>query len=219
MSKKIKGIYQYIDLNNDEVVYIGKDSNLDNNECRAKTHIRPSHYDAQPFNRALQNNPKRYKHEIIHAGYYNDDLLNTLEINAIAEFKILHKGKRPKFNFTDGGDGSNGYKHSKEVVDKISKHNAKYWKGKKRDEKTKKKISKALKGRKRPRDIVEKVRKAHIKDYPRIIKSGTRRGQQLYAIMYNGKKIRRSPYKKNLIIWFNKNYPNETIIDQTKKLD
>lgn len=219
MGKKLNGIYQYTDLKTGEVVYIGKDSNLDNNECRAKTHMRPSHYDSQPFNRALQNNPNRYKHKIIYAGAFDNDVLNTLEINTIAEFKRLHNGERPKFNFTDGGDGSIGYKHPKEIKDKIRENHAKYWEGKERSQETRDKISKKLKGQKFSKERIEKLAKARMKNYARIIKSGTRRGQQLYAIMYKGKKIRRSAYKKNLIDFFNENYPNETIIKRIEALE
>lgn len=211
----MKGIYQYKDLKTGEIIYIGKDSNIDNNECRAKTHMRPSHYDAQPFNRALQNNPERYMHEIIYAGNYSEDLLNALEINTIAEFKLSHDGHRPKFNFTDGGDGSTGYKHTKESIEKISKNNAKYWEGKERSEETRNKISKKLTGKKHTKERKQKTAEAHIKDYARIIKSGHKRGKQLYAIMRDGKKIKRSIDKNKLKEYFKENYPNEDLIDQT----
>jgi hypothetical protein len=57
-------------------------------------------------------------------------------------------------NLTDGGEGSTGYKHTKESIEKISNgkkvaHN-KYWLGKPRPQETKDKISKALMGVGRP---------------------------------------------------------------------
>ena len=49
------GIYCFKDLkNNDEIVYIGKDSNIGKNK-RYYAHIAPSKYDAQPINRIVQN--------------------------------------------------------------------------------------------------------------------------------------------------------------------
>lgn len=56
-----KGIYCYEDLkNNNEIVYIGRDSYIHNN-TRHKQHMESSRYNAQPFNRILQNNPQRYE--------------------------------------------------------------------------------------------------------------------------------------------------------------
>lgn len=147
----MKGIYQYTDLENGDVVYVGKDSHIDK-EHRRKAHKRPCMYDSQPFNRILQNNPERYRYEVIYAGDFDEDLLNVLEINTIAE-------KNPKFNFTKGGDGTIGYKHTdetkqylsdikngvprpKEVIEKIRKGNT----GKKLSKKTREKMSKSRKG-------------------------------------------------------------------------
>ena len=108
----MKGIYQYRDLKTDKIVYIGKDSNIDK-EVRRNAHLKRSTYNAQQFNRVLQNNPTRYQYEIIYAGDFDDYLLNTLEINSIAE-------ENPKFNFTKGGEGSIGFKHSEESKRKMS---------------------------------------------------------------------------------------------------
>ena len=135
----LKGIYQYRDLKTGEIVYIGKDSNIENN-IRCNAHKNPSKYNHQPFNRVLQNNPDRYQYEIIYIGDFDDNLLNTLEINSIAE-------ENPKFNFTKGGDGISGYKHSDESKRKISEAK----KGKKHSEETKRKLSEANKGEKNPR--------------------------------------------------------------------
>ena len=112
------GIYHYVDVETDEVVYIGKDSSI-NRSKRHLHHKKKSNYNKQPFNRVLQNNPDRYRYEVVCAGDYSPELLSILEINEIAEFKMLHNGELPKFNFTEGGEGSTGYKHSEETKQKI----------------------------------------------------------------------------------------------------
>ena len=71
-----KGIYCYEDLkNNNEIVYIGRDSYIHNN-TRHKQYMESSRYNAQPFNRILQNNPPRYEyHKLIESNNFtNNDL-------------------------------------------------------------------------------------------------------------------------------------------------
>ena len=63
----MQGIYCYIDKNNDEIIYIGKDSYIDTNK-RHKSHIRKNDYNKQVINKILQNNPKRYQYKIIIKG-------------------------------------------------------------------------------------------------------------------------------------------------------
>lgn len=125
----MKGIYKYTDLETSDVVYVGKDSHIDKNK-RHKSHLSPHMYNNQPFNRILQNNPDRYEYTVVYASDFDDDLLNVLEINTIAE-------EKPKFNFTKGGDGLTGYKHTDESKQKISKVH----KGKTISDETKHKMS------------------------------------------------------------------------------
>src|SRR5574344_253484 len=127
------GIYCYIDKKDNKIVYIGKDSHIERNK-RHKTHISPSHYDKQPFNRILQNNPNRYIYQVLVWNVKDQETLNALEIQYIRQLK-------PKFNFTDGGDGISGFRHSDETKEKISKSKI----GFKHSEETKKKISKIMK--------------------------------------------------------------------------
>lgn len=109
---EMKGIYKYTDLKTGVVVYIGKDSYIDENR-RHIHHLRPSTYDHQQINRVLQNNPDRYEYGVICAfDDLSDDELNYLEIKEIMKHKFLYD-KKPKFNFTIGGDGSTGYKRIK----------------------------------------------------------------------------------------------------------
>ena len=108
-----KGIYQYVDVETGEVVYIGRDSHIHQNK-RHKQHLQPSLYSTQRFNRILQNNPNRYRYEVIYENdNYSEDDLNRLE-------KQLIEVWNPKFNFTKGGEGCQGYKLTKEQLQRKS---------------------------------------------------------------------------------------------------
>ena len=109
----MNGIYGYLDLKTNDIVYIGKDSHIDKDK-RHKAHLSKSRYNNQPFNRVLQNNPKRYKYARIIVGDFYNIMLNGLEIQYI-------EACNPKFNFTLGGDGMIGYTPSKKTREKMSK--------------------------------------------------------------------------------------------------
>lgn len=204
----IQGIYQFRDKTNNEIVYIGKDSHI-NESKRLKNHYKPSLYNEQQINRVLQNNCGRYEYEVIYAGIFDGDMLNTLEINTIAEFKLLHDGKRPKFNFTDGGEGMHGYTPSEATRKKRSESLRKYYethevwnKGIPCPEYVKE-ISRQFRGENSP----------SYKPYARIVKGGKNRaGTQQYFISFRGKrKIRQSVNPDKLLNWFLREYPLEII--------
>ena len=130
-----KGIYCYIDKKDNQIVYVGKDSYIDKNK-RHKEHLAPSNYNKQQINRILQNNPDRYIYQVLwEINDCSDNHKNQMEIFYIKKYD-------PQFNFTEGGDGISGFKHSEETKQKISKNNARYWKGKALSEETRKKMSK-----------------------------------------------------------------------------
>lgn len=134
---KMKGIYCYIDNENDKVVYVGKDSNIDKN-TRHIAHLAPSAYNAQPINRILQNNLNKYNYRILwKVNDCTDNHLNQMEIYYIGKYD-------PKFNFTKGGDGSFGLEHSEESRKKMSESH----KDKKLSDEHKRKISETQKGKK-----------------------------------------------------------------------
>lgn len=163
-----RGIYCYIDKNDNQIVYVGKDSYIDKN-MRHKQHFQSSRYDAQPINRILQKNPFRYRYNVLwETDDCTDNHLNQMETCYIKKYN-------PQFNFTDGGDGASGFQHSEktkrkmsearkgkkfsdEHKRKLSENNARYWKDKNRSEKTKRKISEAKKGKK-PYEMTEETRK------------------------------------------------------------
>ena len=136
-----KGIYCYLDIEQDKIVYIGKDSHIDKNQ-RHKDHYKQCNYNIQKINQVLQNNLNRYKYYVLWTiDDCTDNHLNQMEIYFINKYN-------PKFNFTKGGDGISGFKHSEESKQKMSKNNARYWKGKKRSEEARQKMSEAKKDKK-----------------------------------------------------------------------
>lgn len=130
------GIYCYIDKKTNKVVYVGKDSYIDAHK-RHRDHLSPSRYNSQPFNRILQNNPDRYEYEVLKEGNFSENLLKALEIIYIRWYGTFRPKTNHGYNFTIGGDGTSGYKHSQETCKKIGEAN----KGKKRSQETRKKIS------------------------------------------------------------------------------
>lgn len=131
-----QGIYCYIDKKTNKIVYVGKDSYI-HKKKRHYAHIAPSSYDRQPFNRIIQKNLNRYEYSILKEGCFSQDELNDMEKEYIKKYN-------PKFNFTDGGEGIKGFKHSKESREKISKNNARIWKNKHHSKETREKISKSV---------------------------------------------------------------------------
>ena len=131
------GIYGYWDNLKDEVVYVGQAFDI---KIRHNEHLSPSRYDAQTINRVLQNNKERY--ELIVLKECGIDDLNFWEMTLIALFD-------PKFNYTEGGEGSRGFRHSEETKQKLSEmlsgENS-YNYGRKFSESHKKKIGESNKG-------------------------------------------------------------------------
>jgi len=146
----MKGIYAYVDTMDNSVVYVGKDSNIDKGKRRGD-HLRPSKYNAQIFNRVLQNNPNRYEYkEIFVFDEISDKEINQLEMQQIALFN-------PKFNFTKGGDGKRGFKVSDETKKKISDAH----KGKILSNQHRRKLSEAHKGKPLSAEHRRKISEAH----------------------------------------------------------
>lgn len=173
------GIYAYYSKEKEEIVYVGKDSQINKN-ARHRQHMLSSRYNKQPINRVLQNNPDKYEYKIIYEclPHLDDVDLNGLEMQFI-------EALNPKFNFTLGGDGSKGFKPTKETRRKMSeahKGQVTWNKGKKMSDEFKNKISKTM-----------------TKPYARVVKHGfTRKGTQNYGIKYEGKLIQSSTDKSKL---------------------
>ena len=212
------GIYAYFDKKDNSVVYVGKDSYIDEGKRRSD-HKSSSKYDAQPFNRIVQNNPNRYTYQVLVWNAKDQETLTSLEIQYIRQLK-------PKFNFTDGGDGSCGFKHSEESKRKIGEAN----KGKKHSDETRRKMSKTRKGKKRNpfsaehcrniseankgkvpwnkgkkrseetrKKISETLKGRNLLRYARVVKKGTNSmGKQKYGLIYNGRIIANSIFKEKL---------------------
>ena len=185
------GIYAYWDNVNNYYVYVGRDWNIDKNE-RYISHKNPAKYDDQPFNRVIQNNPKRYEYRVLIEGDYNDQQLNKMEKFLIKHLKTYHYDYPNKsvFNFTKGGDGCTGYIHTNEH---------------------KQKMSKVMTGENNPNYGKYGKKNPNWKDYPRIIKGGKHKGKQRYIIRYNGKSIKSAYDIEKLKEWFKNNYLDEIL--------
>ena len=196
----MKGIYGYYDTEKEEIVYIGKDSHIDKDR-RKRQHLQPSHINAQPFNRALQNNPQRYKYKRI---YECPSHLDNIDLNGL-EIRYI-EALNPKFNFTKGGDGVSGIKLSETHKQRIKENASRYWQGKTRSQETKDKISKKLKGRvpwnkgkKNSQTAPKGADSPYWKDYARVVKRGkTNYGTQQYCLIHNGKGIKWSVDREKL---------------------
>lgn len=194
------GIYCYVDSKDNSVVYVGKDSYIHKNK-RHHDHLQQGQYYRQHINKVLQNNPDRYHYKILsvfNPQHKPKELLNALEMSFINFFK-------PIFNFTLGGDGSTGLKHSEESKKKISDANKGRLKGIPRppfSEEHKKSLSlnhADVKGENNPAYVF----------HARIVKAGIVNGKQRYMIKRKGKKIKFSVCYDTLVDWFKENYPNE----------
>ena len=153
------GIYGYWDNLKDEIVYVGQAINI---KIRHNEHYSPVRYNAQTINRVLQNNKARY--DLIVLKECSIDDLDFWEITLIGLFK-------PKFNYTDGGEGSRGFKHSEETKQKLSEmlsgENS-YNYGRKFTEEHRRKISESNKGnqaflgKKHAEETKQKIREANL---------------------------------------------------------
>ena len=233
------GIYCFRDLENDgEIVYVGKDSNLKKNK-RYYAHIAPSKYDAQPINRIVQNNPNRYKYEVLKKLEKNDEyppnLLSALEI-------IYIRRHRPKFNYTIGGDGGNFGKYHREWKDyaRIVKKNIDNDKQKYCIKFEGEVIKQSFYPQKLidwfedeyPDEILvydDELKDIEIedysgannpnwKDYGRIIKLGIEHNKRVYAVRFNGENLKQSVDFDYLIMWFKIHYPDEELRYDDEKI-
>lgn len=198
-----KGIYGYWDLEKNEVVYVGKDSNM-GKKLRYTAHKAPSKYGAQPFNKVLQNNPDRYAYyEICNLPMDATDAeLNHYEKLYVAKYD-------PKFNFTSGGlEGCTLSSETKAKISEAVKGENHPMYGKTHTAEARKKISEAGKGRKLSAETIEKISGENHhewKSYARIVKHGSSRGKQRYGIKYNGKIIKKSISYDKLVKYINDN--------------
>ena len=200
----MKGIYCYTDNKTNEIVYIGKDSQIEIHR-RHKDHTGKWAYNIQHINKVIQNNPQRYSYKVLLKGNFSDKLLNGFEMAFI-------KKHNPLFNFTDGGDGMSGFKHTLESRKKMSESH----KGQIVSEETRRKISESQKGHPSytPLHISEEHKAKLRNKFATINKNGfdKKSKKQVYTIYMNQKIIKRGFYPSKLVEWFNCNYPNELLV-------
>ena len=186
------GIYAYFDKKDNSVAYVGKDSNIEINK-RHRQHHQPCMYHQQKINQILQNNPNCYTYQVLVWNVKDQETLNALEIQHIRQLK-------PKFNFTEGGDGMLGFKHSEESKKKMSESG----KGFKHSKEHKKMISEKLKGVAKSKKHCENISKAKKGEknpmYGKIWKDNP---QSIYTLWNTGK----CHYDKN-VMFRNNREPN-----------
>jgi hypothetical protein len=214
----MEGIYCYTDtLNNAKVIYVGKDSYIEESR-RHKEHLWNSRRYKQPINQTLQNNKDRYQYKVLVKGNIKEKILNGLEQAFIRRYN-------PKFNFTVGGDGSKGHRFTDEQKKKLSeihKGQTPWNKGSpncfNHTDKAKEKIRKAQTGKgnsmygKTPWNKGITGKDSHMyKDYYRLVKDGKQGDKQLYSIIKNKKRLKKSVDINKLITWFKENHPNEKL--------
>lgn len=177
------GIYCYIDKKDNSIIYIGKDSYINENR-RHYAHTIKCNYDRQVINRVLQNDIERYEYRILEKNISSSKILNALEMSFIQKYN-------PKFNFTKGGDGLLGHHRSIETRRKISNSNKgnTNWLGKKHSEETKKKMSDNHKkywlGKNHSEESMEKMsRKKNTTGYFRVIKAKNKKLLQGFNYCY-----------------------------------
>lgn len=209
-----KGIYLFFDNKYQQVIYAGRFTG----RKRIKDHFSPSNKHKQKINEYIQKHEDRIE-SIIFCEF--DDIsnndLNQLEKETIKLFK-LNKYKHPDnfvFNFTDGGDGINGYVISKETKKKLSECQT----GEKNHNWNKYGEKNPNYGNpsnyKHSEETIEKLSESHLKKYARIVRNGKIKGKQSYSIKYKGEVYSSSTDKKRLYKkWYSK-YPNIELFDET----
>ena len=208
------GIYCYIDKKDDSVVYIGKDSNIEKNR-RHKDHTGKWAYNIQQINRVIQNNPNRYEYKVLEKGDFTNEELNNLEKQYISTYS-------PLFNFTQGGDGMSGFKHSEKSRKKMRESHI----GQKVSKETREKQSKRVRGKNHPmygkhhsKEVCELLSQKNKNKFATLRRNGFDKGKQVYMIYRNQEIIKRSVYPLKLLDWFTINFPNEILILNTAKGD
>lgn len=180
MKKYCYGLYGYWDKKKQKFIYIGIDSHI-NKKARHKDHLKPSHYNLQKINQILQkDNNNRYQYKILYYDLLNKEIMYDLEKKQIALLK-------PKFNYSDGGEGNPGLIHSEETKKKISQANSgkkngmfgkpSWNKGVSPSKETKEKLSQINKGKNNPffgkkhsQETIEYLRKINTgKNHPKYI--------------------------------------------------
>ena len=109
MNKNIQyGLYYYTDSErDDEIVYIGRTKFM-KNKIRDKQH-RTRKNSSIPFDRILQNNPNRFKYNVL---CYCETEEDSIELEEIWVNDIY----KPRFNFQNGGNGNREYKQRDEFT-------------------------------------------------------------------------------------------------------
>jgi hypothetical protein len=140
-------VYRHIRLDKNEVFYIGIGSDTNGNHSRA--------YDINKRTKYWKNIVNKYGHRVeIIEDNLEFDVCKEREIYWISFYGRSDLNEGTLVNMTNGGDGTLGYKHSKEHLEKMSK----LLKGRIISEEAKQKISKARTGSKASEETKLKIK-------------------------------------------------------------
>jgi group I intron endonuclease len=172
---------------------------------KQKTEYRWRNGKAYKNNKYFINAIKKYgwnnfKHEVLFTDLTKSEA-KLLEQIYIVLYDTTNREKG--YNITLGGEGSNGLKHTEESKQRISKNNAKYWKGKHLTEETRKKLSKANKG----------------KNHPMYGKNLSEETKQKLSETHKGKNLSEETKQKLSKAFKGKNHPmyGKHLTEETKK--
>jgi len=115
------GIYCIENLDNNKK-YIGFATNLESRKTDHISALRSKRHD-NPYLQNVWNKhgEKSFKFWVIEEYPKNEEILKLMEIYFIAYYNS-YRGDGGGYNLTRGGDGSFGYKHTEESLEKISKN-------------------------------------------------------------------------------------------------
>ena len=158
-------IYGLVDPRTDELRYIGRSSNGLERPRYHVWYVKCGNYPlttrCQAWIKSLLNIDREPQFIVLEDfEIANDDILNSAEKRLIAHHRLCGCNLT---NHTDGGEGSIGYKHTKESLDKISKSSKgrQARLGMKTSDVTKKRISKSQQGKTTSVETRRKMSNSH----------------------------------------------------------
>lgn len=171
-----------------------------------------------------EGNNGKLLHRLIYEDFYNIELHSDIVIHHKDENKLNNEISNliPMTKTEHMKHHRIGKKLSEETKQKMRENHPRYWKGKTFSEESRKKMSESHKGihagEKHPKGMLGKhhsnktkriLHEMFTKKHARIIKMGIEDNKQVYGIIFNGKRIKRSYYPQKLIKWLLSEYPLE----------
>jgi group I intron endonuclease len=100
----------------DKRVYVGMSKNLSDRIARHRRYLKKGNHDNKQLQEMFNRYGDIFSYEILHQGEYTLDELYEMEKQEIERHRAFTAG----FNYTLGGAGSEGFKHTQESSEKMS---------------------------------------------------------------------------------------------------